>query len=253
MVFNGILKLMPGASRTVNKKHLTFNIRTIVKGQLSKVKGKSKGFTLIELLVVITLFAIVSTLITASYTTFERNQRIKHAAQTLKNDLRLVQNKALAGDKGVSNVPAGDCTDLNKCCPNIYLNNNYSLVGWYVTFNTAQTSTYTYAGVCKNNTGGTETSFNSKTISYPSGVTLHSIDIGGNGYTGIVKALFKPVSTGVSLHSTSAPPFLDATGNLTNIASQAGNLVVRLKDQQSASAKYEITVRTSGEVSDVIL
>src|SRR3990167_2041470 len=63
---------------------------------------KSRGFTLIELLVVITLFAITSTLITASYTTFERNQRIRNAAQTLKNDLRLVQNKALAGDKGAN-------------------------------------------------------------------------------------------------------------------------------------------------------
>ena len=199
-----------------------------------KVKN---AFTLIELLVVITLFGIVSTLITASYTTFERNQRIRNAAQTLKNDLRLVQNKALAGDKGA-----------NSECPQ-----TSTLVGWYVKFDTTsgQTSSYTYAGVC--NTGGTETSFSSKTVTYPSGVTLHSIDIGAGAYTGIVKALFKPVSTGVSLHDNNAPPFLKANGDLDHTTSQTGNLVVRLKDQQSASAKYQITVRTSGEVSDVIL
>ena len=97
MVFNGILKLMPSLARTINYQQLTIN-------------RKSKGFTLIELLVVITLFAITSTLITASYLTFEKNQRIKSAAQTLKNDLRFAQNKALAGDKGANREFPGTST-----------------------------------------------------------------------------------------------------------------------------------------------
>lgn len=219
MVFNGILKLMSSLSRTVN----------------CKVK---QGFTLIELLVVITLFGITSSLITASYITFERNQRIRNAAQTLKNDLRFAQNKALAGDKGA-----------NSECPL-----TSTLVGWYATFITTQTSSYTYAGTCKDTQTGVETPFSSKIVNFPSGVTLHSIEIGGSLLSGtVVKVLFKPLATGVSLHNTSAPPFLDALGNLTNFASQTGNLVIKLKDQQSASAKYQITVRTSGEVSDVKL
>src|SRR3990167_7502376 len=86
----------------------------------SDIRRKA-GFTLIELLIVITLFAITSSLITASYITFEKNQRIRNAAQTLKNDLRFTQNKSLAGDKGVSNVSSSDCTDTSgtsQCCPN---------------------------------------------------------------------------------------------------------------------------------------
>ena len=117
MVFNGILKLMPIRARSfefiVRRKKTTHYPPPTT---YYKVKH---GFTLIELLVVITLFGIVSTLITASYTTFERNQRIRNATQTLKNDLRLVQNKALAGDKGA-----------NSECPVAS-----TLVGWYVFFN----------------------------------------------------------------------------------------------------------------------
>lgn len=221
MVFNGILKLMPTRARTINYRQLTIN-------------RKSRGFTLIELLVVITLFGIVSILITASYITFERNQRIRNATQTLKNDLRFVQNKALAGDKGA-----------NSECPV-----TSTLVGWYVTFDTSQTSTYTYAGVCNTSV----LPFSPKTVNYPSGVTLHSIEIGGSVLSGtIVKVLFKPVSTGVSLHDNNAPPFLDANGELDNTLTQTGNLVIKLKDQHSAAAKYQVTVQTSGEVSDAKL
>ena len=48
------------------------------------------GFTLIELLVVITISAMVMGLTTASYLTYERNQKLKNAAATLKTDLRFV-------------------------------------------------------------------------------------------------------------------------------------------------------------------
>jgi len=216
VVFNGILKLMPSLARTINYRQLTSN-------------RSSKGFTLIELLIVIVLFGITSTLITASYLTFEKNQRIKNAAQTLKNDLRFAQNKALAGDKGA-----------NSECPQAS-----TLVGWYVKFDTTQTSTYTYAGVC--NTGGVNSPFNPKTVTFPSGVTLYnSIDIGGIAYSGnVVKVLFKPLSTGISLHDDSNPPF-----NSASVILQTGNLVVKLKDQQSASPKYQITIQTSGEISE---
>ena len=217
MVFNGILKLMPSLSRTVNC-------------QLSTVNCKVKhGFTLIELLVVITLFGITSSLITASYTTFEKNQRIKNAAQTLKNDLRLVQNKALAGDKGAnSECSIGD-----------------TLAGWYVTFDTAQTSTYTYAMVC--NIGGNESRFIPKTVTYPSGVTLNNavpntgIKIGGSPRNGIVTILFKPLATDVALYSNSAPPF-------TTPITFTGNLEIELKGGQTSNLST-VTVRTTGEVS----
>jgi len=216
VVFNGILKLMPSLSRTVNCQQLTINSR-------------SRGFTLIELLVVITLFAITSSLITASYLTFEKNQRIKNAAQTLKNDLRFVQNKALAGDKGA-----------NSECPI-----TSTLVGWYLTFNTSQTSTYTYTGAC--NTGGTESYFIPKTITYPSGVTLNNaapntgIKLGGTPQSGTVTVLFKPLTTGAVLYSNAGPPF-------SNLIDFTGDLVIELKGQQTSTLSI-ITVRSTGEIS----
>ena len=252
MVFNGILKLMPSRSRILYKvfcikEFIGKNTRYLI---LNTRYRKSFGFTLIELLVVITLFGIVSTLITASYTTFERNQRIRNATQTLKNDLRLVQNKALAGDKGVSNVSGGDCTDFAKCCPNSYetspgVFDTFSLVGWYVTLNTAQTSTYTYKGVCKNNRNGNETTFNPKTVTYPSGVALNTdgIKIGGNPQGGIVNILFKPLVTDVALYDDpdGVPPF-------TSPKTFSGDLVIELKGSQTSNLST-VTVRTTGEIS----
>ena len=221
MVFNGILKLMPSLSRTENRKHLTFNIRSIVKDQLLIVQGKSFGFTLIELLVVIALFGITSTLITASYITFEKNQRIRNAAQTLKNDLRFAQNKALAGDKGANN----ECPMAN------------TLVGWYVTINTSPLS-YTYAGVC--DIGGGQT-FNPKTINYPSGVTLNTIKLGGIPQSTTVTILFKPLTTGAVLYSNSGPPF-------SNSINFSGDLVIELKGSQTSNVNT-VTVRPTGEIS----
>lgn len=236
---------MPGRSSILYqvfriKEFVAKNTRYLI---LNTRYRKSFGFTLIELLVVITLFGITSSLITASYITFERNQRIRNAAQTLKNDLRFAQNKALAGDKGVPNS-GGSCTDLAQCCPN---GNNDTLVGWYVTFDPAQTSSYTYAGVC--NTGGNEISFSPKTVTYPSGVTLNNtspntgIKIGGSPRSGIVTVLFKPLAIDVALHSSSAPPF-----NAGNTVNFTGDLTIELKGSQTSNVNT-VTVRPTGEIS----
>src|SRR3989338_10011742 len=83
-----------------------------------------KGFTFIELLVVITIFGLTASLVTASYLTFERNQRLKNAALTLKNELRLIQNRALSGDK----APPSD--------PESCYSKEGILVGWYLKIST---------------------------------------------------------------------------------------------------------------------
>jgi len=221
VVFNGILKLMPTCARTVNC-------------QLSTINRKFKGFTLIELLVVITLFAITSTLITASYVTFERNQRIRNAAQTLKNDLRFAQNKALAGDKGV-----------NSECPGIS-----TLIGWYVEFDTTLlTSSYSYTGACRA-TDGSETYFNTKTVNYPSGVTLNNMKVSTTQQSGIKKILFRPLFTNISLHNYVAvpPQFLNSSGELINTVVLNGDITIELKESQTGNVKT-VTVRPTGEIS----
>lgn len=224
MVFNGILKLMPTSN--VEGKSLIVNRNSTIHFK--------RGFTLIELLVVITLFGIVSTLVTASYITFERNQRIRNATQTLKNDLRLIQNKALAGDKGA-----------NSECPV-----TSTLIGWYMTINTAQISSYTYAGVC--DAGGPQNLFPNppKIVNFPTGVTLNNttapntgIKLGGNPQSGIVTILFKPLATDVALYDDpdGVPPF-------TSPKTFSGDLVIELKGSQTSTVST-VTVRPTGEIS----
>lgn len=214
VVFNGILKLMPTSN--VEGKSLIVNRNSTIHFK--------RGFTLIELIVVITLFGITSTLITASYITFERNQRIRNATQTLKNDLRLVQNKALAGDKGA-----------NSECPV-----TSTLVGWYVTFNISP-ATYTYSGAC--NTGGTESFFSPKTVTYPSGVSVNTVKLNDATQGGIITVLFKPLATDVALYDDSdgVPPF-------TSPKTFSGNLVIELKGSQTSTVST-VTVRPTGEIS----
>ena len=135
------------------------------------------GYSLIELLVVISIFGITITLVTASYLTFERNQRFKNTALQLKNDIRFVQNKTLASDKSST-----------KCAMA-----GYTLVGWYLSFTTGAT-TYTYNSDCKT-PAGTEDQDSPvfKTVSLPKGMTICGFS------TGVAaNVFFQPLSRGVT-------------------------------------------------------
>lgn len=66
------------------------------------MKRPCRGFTLIELLVTMSIIGIIFGIGVAAYTQFNRRQILDQAAQELKNNLRLVQGKALAGEKNCS-------------------------------------------------------------------------------------------------------------------------------------------------------
>lgn len=57
------------------------------------------GYTLIELMVVISIIALLAGLGVAAYSNFNQTQTLKAAANDLKNNLRLAQNKALSQEK----------------------------------------------------------------------------------------------------------------------------------------------------------
>lgn len=57
------------------------------------------GFTLIELIVVIAIIGLLFTLGLASYNNFNRKQLLTQSANTIKNDLRFIQSKAMSGEK----------------------------------------------------------------------------------------------------------------------------------------------------------
>src|SRR3990167_6289045 len=120
------------------------------------------GFSLIELMVVVSLFGLAASLITASYLSFEKNQRLRSGANLLKSDLRLIQNKATSGDEGAGGAVCNATADR--------------LGGWYLSIEKDGTS-YAYGGVCAD--GGdwaTEVTFDVKSqVNLPQGTKIRKI------------------------------------------------------------------------------
>jgi len=84
-----------------------------------------RGYTLIELLVVVSIIGILTGIGVVAYNDFNQKQTLKGGALNVKNNLRFVQNKALAGEK-----PTG-CSVLN---------------GYGVNF--PNNATYEFAAIC---------------------------------------------------------------------------------------------------------
>lgn len=68
------------------------------------MKRACPGFSLVELLVVASIMAILFSLSMAYYNQFNRSQILNQAVLELKNNLRLAQSMASAGEK-----PSSDC------------------------------------------------------------------------------------------------------------------------------------------------
>lgn len=197
-----------------------------------------RGYTLIELLLVIAIFGITISLVTASYLTFERNQRFRNAALQIKGDLRYAQNKALSGDK--SSV---------KCTID-----GYTLAGWYVRFNTGDPTSYYLNSDCKN-TSGVEEPDAPVRVDMPAGVEICEIKAGSNIRTD-VNVFFQPISVVGTFHLVSlpTPPFFDASGNLK--VSENSPLSVYLKLSNGVCGDpdtYQVIIESTGEINEVRL
>jgi prepilin-type N-terminal cleavage/methylation domain-containing protein len=102
------------------------------------MKKSCLGFTIIELLVTISIIAILFGLGAAKYNEFNRRQIIAQAANELKSNLILAQDKALSGEK--------DCR-VSKCGGNDGVcgtndANERSLEGWFVRIPSPPNNTY---------------------------------------------------------------------------------------------------------------
>src|SRR3989304_9495411 len=198
----------------------------------------TQGFGLIELMIVITVFGIAVSVITASFLSFERNQRLKSAASTLKNDIRLVQSKALSDDKGVVGDPSS-CSSGDV------------LVGWYLKINRAvDDDSYAIARDC-NVSGVGEQTFNVKNVFLPRDISIPVNGITCGVFSGdYATILYRPLATSVSFHNNLAPPFLDSSGNLTNTICTGSTLTITLQLDSNPSKTYRVVVIPSGEVSE---
>lgn len=152
----------------------------------STIQQFNNGFSLIELLVVIGLFGLAASLVTASYLGFEKGQRVKNAAAQLKSDLRLVQNKALSGDKGTCPVTS-------------------FLGGWflYVDKTAGNNTSYKIAGNCLTS-AGLESIFGFTSFSLPRNVIISDMTYGSFGSQNTMRLLFRPLASGATFHNNSA-------------------------------------------------
>lgn len=230
---------MPNAARTVNYKQETINKKSF-KFQV--------GFSLIELLVVISLFGIAASLVTASYLSFERSQRLKSAANQLKSDVRLVQNDATSGNKYILGT---------VCNPNPPITPPPILGGWYLTVSSVSGSNTSYdvGGDCI--TGSGETAFSTKTISLPNDVIISSIAYDGFANPGSLGFLFRPLKSGVTVHDSfafaSGLHFFNNDGSLNHcFFSCPPQESVTITFSNTVGTKtYRLKLEVSGEVNEV--
>lgn len=88
-----------------------------------------KGFSLIELLIASSIILIITGLAISNYGSFADTQRVRQAGKTLQNNLRFIQNRAIAS------VKPKEC------------DHNNPMLAYRVSF--TETS-YTYVPVCSN-------------------------------------------------------------------------------------------------------
>ena len=181
----------------------------------------------------ITVFGIATAVITAFFLTFERNQRLKSAASMLKNDIRLIQNKALAGDKS-----SPKCSIVTNPAP--------VLIGWYLNV-VRESIEYTINSDCRNSAGDEDPDLPVvKTVSLPRGVNISSISLGTN-----VNILYQPLTNTATFHNGSVTPsFFDASGNLLSQIGAGSELTITLGLESDPSKTYKVVIQPSGEVNE---
>lgn len=137
-------------------------------------------------MVVIGLFGLAASLVMASYTSYEKGQRVKNAASQLKSDLRFVQNKTLSGVKGT-------CASTS------------SLGGWflYISKESANRTSYKIAGNCLVSPG-VETMFGFASYSLPRNVIISDITYSTFPSQDTIRILFRPLASGATFHSNLA-------------------------------------------------
>lgn len=205
-----------------------------------KSKRVKVGFSLIEMLIVLSILGMAATLVSTSYRSFEKRQRVKEAALEMKNQIRAVQNKALSGDKGIPGEIEGFCNTQK----------GEILLGWYLSVSKNEPS-YEIWGDCLKSSG--ETKFGKKTINLPDEVKIEEITYKLSPAESKQSAniLYRPLEHDVRFFETSTPPFINpSTGKFISLFGNSENqesVVVKVSGSNSA---WEVTVRPTGEVNE---
>ena len=204
--------------------------KKIVNCQLSTVNLRQwrYAYTLIEILIVMSLIGLAVGLITTSYLSFERRQRLKNAAADIKSNIRLAQNNAHSGNKGF-----GDRADKSDRCAADEI-----LIGWFVQLR-RDSSNYSIAGYCKDSSE-TERIFGQQTFGLPKDVKIGALSVG------TVNILYRPLTQNATFHTST--DFIDEKGVLHNKIIGINQVTADLSGP--SPYKYQIIIMPTGEVSD---
>ncbi|MFC1727228.1 Tfp pilus assembly protein FimT/FimU [Patescibacteria group bacterium] len=115
---------------------------------IKRLVSRRSGFTLVEMLISISIMGLIFGVGLARYRDFDRRQIVRQAAQELKTNLRLVQKKAISGEKDCSINASGGCGgDFEGCGENFATPDpdERTLINWTVVFSL---NNYRFFGMC---------------------------------------------------------------------------------------------------------
>jgi hypothetical protein len=164
--------------------------------------------------------AVIGSLTTASYLSFERKARVKSAAQLAKSQVRLVQNYAFSGK--------ASCTAPAKT------------VGWVADF-TIDRTTFDVSQVCNN--AGDVTLSVAETVKLPKNVVILALRAGG---TEVARAMvFYQSQKNSSTFHNDIP--INGTGSLINLLASQNDVTVTFSVGSNA---YKLEIKPTGEVNE---
>lgn len=187
------------------------------------IRENNFGITLIEVLLVLGMVGIFFSITIPVLQTFNRNQSLKSAAVTIKNDLRQAQDNAFSGRK----------LDKGLGCAT-----NTTLLGWYVYFETSASTSYEVRGLCSDGLA-----FSGKNITLPSGVSISAIRKYQPAPTSAASPLyilFRTSRQDIGFYSIIGSPFPG-----TEITGTTYQITLTLN-----SANHYIYIVNSGEIYD---
>lgn len=224
-------------------------------------RSARNGFSLIELMIVISLFAIVTVVVSVSYIGFQGREDVRSAALQVKNDVRYTMSRAKSGDKVANTAPPVGCrTQIDE------VGVSDDLIGWYAHFDTSDgnNTTYNISGVCLS--GGLEQKFGEKAIKLPkdvyiSGITTVAAAGGVPASATDVVVLFRPLELEVLFYNSAVlgvgvpavgdqASFVDNTGTSELVNAITTVYEVSIEFSTPDGQLYFLKVNKSGKIEE---
>lgn len=206
---------------------------------------KSKGFTIVEILVALAIVLVITGMGLPAFTSFNKRQAVKKVGSELRDNARLVQNRAISGEKR--------CT-----CGNPPTDKDYLLSGWYLQFNLIlDNKSYNIDSKCKLNPDvgsyvcatGPINNVDPKIIALKSTTGISGIDLQKADGTSVaspqkIYILFSPTTNSVKFYG-------DISTELPDYTASADRVVITLQDTSDVTMLYKVVITSKGNIYEI--